>query len=96
MAVTATGIIWVFTNADESATPFTTDKPLDFERLRWVDPTAAGHQVILKDEDGNVVFEAVASGDNTEYESEAPMRTRGLIIDTIDSGTLYLYHRVNV
>jgi multidrug efflux pump subunit AcrA (membrane-fusion protein) len=59
--------------------------------IRWVSAGAvAGHQVIIVDAAGRVVWESVASGSNY-VEADATVRAwYGFAVTTLTSGTLYL------
>jgi sugar (pentulose or hexulose) kinase len=65
---------------------------LVIDKIRWVGATTAGHQLILHDADGNVVYSAVATGANNTEESEAlnAWTINGLTVNQIDSGIVYL------
>lgn len=79
---------WVIDTA--SAIPITTDV-LRIARIRWVGASAAGHQAVLKDKNGKVVYESVANGAN--FVEDKPLAIRvvfGLACTTLGSGKLYL------
>lgn len=82
--------IWILDT--QSSDPVTTDDVF-IDAIRWVaEGAAAGSNVILTNAAGQVVWESVATGVNYVEESRVPVLSRGLIVDTLDSGTLYLYH----
>ena len=66
---------------------------IDF--VRWVGATTAGHQCLLKDAAGGIIFDSYATGSN--YVEQAPIRKRynGLTLTTLASGTLYIYRDVS-
>lgn len=84
---------WKFTNADENTVPFTL-LDLAVQSIRWVGAVGQTDKVILKDAAGNVVWESVAPA--PVFESVNIRRPfdsslwKGLIVDTLDSGTVYL------
>lgn len=66
----------------------------NINKIRWVGGGAAGHQVLIRDNLGNVKFSTVATGANY-VESESfevqPLACVGLVVPTLDSGVLYVY-----
>ena len=67
---------------------------IDF--IRWVGATTAGHSCILKDTAGNVLFESEADGANFIDVHSLPLVVDGIDVDTMDSGTLYIYQNAEV
>lgn len=63
-------------------------------KIRWVGGSTAGHQALVYDNLGNPKFATVATGANY-VESESfevqPLACVGLVVPTLDSGTLYIY-----
>lgn len=64
--------------------------------LRWVSESpSAGDSVVVKDSSGRRVWEAHANTTDEQYESNwdvgYPRFVDGLIVDTLDSGRLYIY-----
>jgi hypothetical protein len=58
---------------------------------RWIGGTTAGHSCILKDGNGNVLFESEADGANFLDLMPIFRAVDGLDVDTLDSGSLYVY-----
>lgn len=74
------------------ATPITAG--LDIESLRWIGVATTGDTLILTDTTGRKVFQTVAPAGATEYELSLPIGVhKGLVINRIDSGVLYLYFK---
>lgn len=85
-----------FTNADEGSTDHInalgTSGRLKITGIRWVGATTATHQAIITNSDGRVIWESVCNAANFVDESNILFWLRdGLLIDTLDSGTLYVY-----
>lgn len=59
--------------------------------FRWIGATTAGHQCVVKDGTGRVVYAAIANAANFVDEGWCEVNFRGLIVDTLGSGTLYIY-----
>ncbi len=90
MANDLTGDPWkIDTAAGNTTTPAATGQ-LTVTRVRWVGASTAGHACILKDGQGRVRWHSIASGSNY-VEGDSGFAANGLIVDTIQSGTLYLY-----
>lgn len=68
-----------------------TERNLRIKAIRWVGATTAGHALILDDQDGNVVFHSVAAGANHVDAHNVETVVNGLTVDTIASGTCYVY-----
>lgn len=64
---------------------------MKIDYIRWVGGTTAGHQCILKDTDGNTLFDSVADGAHFVDVHAIPMIVDGIDLDTLDSGILYIY-----
>ena len=64
---------------------------LNVSYIRWVGGTTAGHSCVLDDSNGNVIFEGEADGAN--YTDIMPVFRwiNGITVDTLDSGTVYVY-----
>lgn len=76
-----------------SATAITTDM-VDIEYIRWLGATDAGHTAIIQDGDGEEIWRADAN--STDYSEESAVRlvAKGLIVPTLGSGVLFLYHKL--
>lgn len=61
------------------------------KHLRWVGATTAGHQLIVKDSNADVIFESVADGLYMIDVHPFYRYVKGLTVDTIGSGKLYVY-----
>lgn len=59
----------------------------------WVGPTTAGHAVVVKDKDGNIVWKAVAGTNLNDERHCCSMNCNGLNVDSIGSGVLFIYQR---
>ena len=90
---TLTSNPWIFLNADEGTTVHAAG-PLRIKGIRWVGGTTAGHQVIIHDKNAKVKWRAIAAAANHEeadiIEDKTPWD--GLVINTLDSGTLYVQY----
>lgn len=85
MAVKRYNKIWQLTAAADK-----TEKVF-IKRVRWVAVGAtAGHRCILDDENGNVIWESTAGIVNF-VDSFELNRTAQITVDTLGSGTVYLY-----
>lgn len=69
---------------------------MKIDYIRWVGGTTAGHQCILHDTAGNTIFESVADGDNFIDVHAVPKVVDGIDLDTMGSGTLYIYTNAKV
>lgn len=87
MTGTAIGVL-KFTNADV-ALALTGIKFV--KHFRWISATTAGHKCIVKTASGDMAFESEADG--AKFIDVHPLYKfmNGLTIDTLDSGTLYVY-----
>ena len=67
----------------------TTDQ-ISIDFIRWVGGAAAGDQCILKS-GGRVIWKSLAPA--TNYVEQSPIRKKyfGLTLDTLSSGTVYVY-----
>lgn len=85
---------WVFTSADVSTDPITRDR-LRISSVRWTGATSAAHAVKLKDLDGNTIVEMTSTAADYTEETALSLPSladmNGLVIDTLESGTLYVY-----
>lgn len=77
-------------------------KTIRISKIRWVAPTTVDHAVILKDGAGRVVFHATLTDIGTatnviagepESDFNPPLEVTGLTLDTLGSGTVYVYYR---
>lgn len=88
MANITTGNPWVL---DTAATITTT--PIRVRRIRWT-PTTDGDDLLLKDNGGNTIWslKAIAADTNQgiSYTLELGGSLNGLVITTMDHGTLYV------
>lgn len=58
--------------------------------IRWVGATTAGHTVVIKDVDGNIVWASVADAANFLDESIIEQWRDGITVDTLGSGIIYI------
>ena len=92
MANNITGNPWSL----DTAAAVTTET-MRVKRSRWVAPAAAGaDELIIHDSAGRVVHKAVASGANFQddqlVETSGPDDWKGVTVNTIDSGTAFIYY----
>jgi len=79
-----------------SGTALTTDARR-IKKIRWVNGTTAGHQVILQDQYGNLFWESRAAGADYVEESDFTFNKSnsavlsGIKVPTLDSGKLEIY-----
>lgn len=66
---------------------------LIIDKFRWVGATTAGHQAVVKDGRGKVIFDSVADAANFVDESHDRAVAKGLIMHTLASGKIYIYYR---
>lgn len=83
---------WVLDTA--SPTPVTREY-LRVASIRWTGASSAAHSVVLKDTDGNVLWEATSTAADYTEESTPSLNLpagqwKGLVVDTLGSGKLYL------
>lgn len=57
----------------------------------WETPDNQGDALILKNQDGDVILSAVCEADGQSQILRMGKWFHGLVVDTIDSGTLYVY-----
>lgn len=66
----------------------------DVRSIQWIGATTAGHEAVVQDQDGRVIWRRLAQGANqnfeTEFEGRFGRRINGLIVPTLASGTLYI------
>jgi hypothetical protein len=70
-----------------------TELVLKVKSLRWVGATTAGHECVVQDGKGRVRWTSVADGANfvdSDLVEQEDAGWPGLIVPTLDSGTLYL------
>ena len=61
------------------------------ESMRWIGVTA-GDDLVVDDSAGNIIWVAKAETNNfTDAITFGPQQFDGVVVDTIDSGTLYVY-----
>lgn len=65
------------------------------KHLRWVGATTAGHQLIVEDDAGNVIWESVADGQYMIDVFPFYRYITGINPVTMGSGTLYAYTAAN-
>lgn len=73
---------------DTAGAVFPTGVPVRALSVRWIGATLAGHNAILMDAGGRIVWEAVADGTNYTAESRPANTWDGLTVDTLDSGVI--------
>ncbi len=79
---------------DTAATIYTT--PVRFSLMTWKAPSTAGHDLKVTNGRGDVVVEVKNAGTGAGAHSVVPGTENGgyadgLIVETIDSGTLYIH-----
>jgi hypothetical protein len=87
MANTLTGRMWVLDTAEAVTT-----EAVKVKSIRWVSESAsAGHNVVISDSDGKVLWEATAPGANQgESEIIENWWKNGFTLTTLDSGKVYV------
>ena len=82
---------WIITTADVGATIMS--DILIPGTIRWTGATTATHNAVLKDLDGVVVWRSggVDAAQATEESTVGCHYWNGLVVDTLESGTLDLY-----
>ena len=62
--------------------------------IQWEGATTAGHEAVVQDQSGRVIWRRIAQGTNqnfdTEFEGRFGRQVNGLIVPTLGSGTLYI------
>ena len=93
MSNTLTGRVWV---CDTAFTTASTDRCF-VSRMQW-NPTTQGHNLIIKDKNGKVLWTSTALGSvdlvgPEIWENPDPRLNYfdGFDVDTIDGGTVYVY-----
>jgi hypothetical protein len=92
MANDVQGNPWVIDTA--SATALTSNL-VKISRMVWREPTTVGHALSVTDANSKEVWDeyAIAAGNGINYEREVENWVNGLIVPTLDSGTLLIYIR---
>lgn len=78
---------------DTVGTIIAADKPVKLNGVRWVgtSTTAAGDAVEIRDGRGNTVWQTVATGAYyVEADTPAIRHFMGMVVATLNSGTLFL------
>jgi hypothetical protein len=75
---------------DATGAVFVSGIKFNVKSIRWVGATTAGHQCILKDAAGRVMWADIASGANYATESRVENIWNGLTVDTLGSGKVYI------
>lgn len=60
--------------------------------IRWVGATTAGHQVVIQDSNGKVVWASEAAGANYVESDRVEIAWDGLDLVTLGSGKVYIEH----
>ena len=79
-------------NRKEVGYPPTTEKLL-IKYIRWVGATTAGHSLVVNDTNGDMIFESVADGANFIDVHPIFEIIDGVVVATMQSGTLYVFYR---
>ena len=74
-----------------SGTAVSTDNNLQIKFVRWVGAATAGDQCVIQDEDATTFWDAFANATNYTERDELNLKRNGIIVPTLDSGTLYIY-----
>jgi len=63
------------------------------ERVIWDEPSSTTDEAIITDAAGNKIwgYEALAAGAGISYTQDIGISSKGLIVPTLGSGTLYIY-----
>ncbi len=80
---------WIIDTA--ASTTISTDNNLKLNYVRWVNATTSGHQCVIQNEDGMVIWESYANAANYVERDQLKRTINGMIVPTLDSGKLYIY-----
>jgi hypothetical protein len=85
--------VLAFTNSDVGSTynGIGPGQPSFVKHFRWVKVVASGDQCIVKTSAGDVVFDSEADGANFIDVHPWYHHVNGIVINKLDSGTLYVY-----
>jgi len=61
------------------------------KHFRWVRATTAGHLCVIKSTSGDTIYESEADGPRFIDVQPFYKFTNGIVISSLDSGTLYIY-----
>ncbi len=87
MAVSENGRVIIFSAASDTKTGL-----MYLQKIRWVGPTTAGHTLELKTTAGDTFLAAEADADTNDQDIDMHGFTvDGIDVDTMASGTLYVY-----
>ena len=94
MSNSLVGNIWHVDTA--SATPIIAAGTWkDIRRIQWIGGTTAGHECVVTDTDGRVLFRRLAAAVNSNFEMTFEGRfgqtCNGLIVPTLASGVVYIH-----
>jgi len=86
---TTTGNPWISTTAETVYS-----NPVVVRRMKWT-PTTSGDDLLVKDLGGNTLWslKAIAADSNQgiSYTEELGFSVNGIVVETIDHGTLYIF-----
>ena len=76
---------------DTAAVIFT--RKLRVKQMVWQEPAAAGEDLVVSDANGRTLWDenAYTGGTGISIEQDFNIICDGITVDTIDSGTLYIY-----
>jgi len=76
---------------DTAGAPLIVAASIYLRRVRWVGATTAGHQAVIQDSNGRVVWESICPGANyVEAEQLHYFAVGGYKVPTLGSGKLYI------
>jgi hypothetical protein len=66
--------------------------PVHVMTMTWDSPTTSAHKLLIKDGQGNIVWElsAIAGGTGITYPKALDLPVHGLTLETLGSGVVYV------
>ena len=92
MAIDMSANPWSIPYGDAGATAIW-EGEIWISRLLWHEPTTSAHTLSVTDKNGKVIWNktALAGGAGLDYDLKVDGIFNGLIVPTMQSGTLYVY-----
>ena len=92
MSNSLTGNVWTVDTA--SGTAILTSWA-GIRKIEWIGGTTAGHECVVQDQNGRVLFRRLAQAANSNFQETYPERfgkqVDGLIVPTLTSGVVYIH-----
>jgi len=86
MANTLNGTVWVLDTAN--TTVVFDNRMLHIKSVRWDNATTANHKAVLKDKNGDTIWQSTAAGANNEDAELIEGIYDGIVMNQLDSGVL--------